>query len=153
MPISAHLFPEHELIVSQFVGVITDEQFMRYYEQLVERDDGSKDFPELVDLRSAARFAPTMRALSIIGSLVSSIYKPSEPSPAHRPRCAVVAPFDLAYGVARMYQLGTSSDKVDLKVFRTLDSALIWLELDDEALRQRLNALNPKDASVTFSVQ
>ena len=153
MPIAAHLFREPQLLVSQFVGGITDDMFVRYYQQLLASDDVSKDFPELVDLRSAVRFAPTARAFSLIGGLVASIYKPTGPRPAIKPRCAVLAPFDLAYGIARMYQMGTSPEAVDLQVFRALRSALGWLAISDGALSLQLEVLDVRDASASFYVE
>lgn len=153
MPIAAHLFPESPLLVSQFVGTITDDMFVRYYQELLASDDGSTDFPELVDLRSAVRFAPTARAFSLIGDLVARIYKSAGPRPAIKPRCAVLAPFDLAYGIARMYQLGTSSEAVDLQVFRDLRGALSWLEISDRALSLQLEVLDIHDASVSLYVE
>lgn len=152
MPIAAHLFSEHRLLVSQFVGVITDDLLVRYYQQLLESDGSSRDFPELVDLRRAERFAPTARAFSLIGRLVANMYNPTASTRAVKPRCAVVAPFDLAYGLARMYQMGTSSEAIDLQVFRDLRSALNWLEISDQALSLRLGALDVHDASVSFCV-
>lgn len=153
MPIAAHLFSEHELLVSQFVGVITDDLLVRYYEQLLGSDGSSTDFPELVDLRRAERFAPTARAFSLIGRLVASTYEPAAPTRAGRPRCAVLAPFDLAYGLARMYQMGTSSEAIDLQVFRDLRSALSWLEISDQALSHRLELLDVDGPSVSFCVE
>ena len=152
MSIAAHLFSGHELLVSQFVGVITDDQFVRYYQQLLASDGGSADFPELVDLRRAQRFAPTARAFSLIGGLVAKIYEPAAPTRAIKPRCAVLAPYDLAYGLARMYQMGTSSEAIDLQVFRDLHSALSWLEISDQALSLQLGALDVHGASVSFCV-
>lgn len=153
MPIAAHLFPEPQLLVSQFVGTITDDMFVRYYQELLASDDGSKDIPELVDLRSAVRFSPTARAFSLIGDLVARIYKPTDPRPAITPRCAVLAPSDLAFGIARMYQLGTSPEAIDLQVFRDLRSALSWLEISDQALSRRLEVLSIHDASVSLYVE
>lgn len=153
VPIAAHLFPESQLLVSQFVGTITDDMFVRYYQELLASNDGSPDLPELVDLRSTVRFAPTARAFSLIGDLVARIYKPTAPRPAIKPRCAVLAPYDLAYGIARMYQMGTSSEAVDLQVFRDLGSALSWLEISDRALSLRLEVLDTHDASVYLFVE
>jgi hypothetical protein len=127
--------------------------FVRYYQELLAPDDVSTDLPELVDLRSAVRFAPTARAFSLIGDLVARIYKANGPRPAIKPRCAVLAPFDLAYGIARMYQLGTSSEAVDLQVFRDLRSALSWLEISDRALSLQLEVLDTHDASVSLYVE
>lgn len=153
MPIAAHLFPEPHLLVSQFVGVITDDVFIRYYQQLLGSNDDSTDFPELVDLRSAVQFAPTARAFSLIAGLVARLYESTGSRPAIKPRCAVLAPLDLAYGVARMYQMGASSEAVDLQVFRDLRSALTWLAISDEALARRLEVLDVHDASVSLYVE
>jgi len=53
-------------------------------------------------------------------------------------RSAVVAPGDVCFGTARMFQsLSADGDDDRVGVFRTLDEALAFLGVGDAALRQR----------------
>ena len=52
------------------------------------------------------------------------------------PKVAIVAPNDLVFGLARMYEVFSELEKVpwDLVVFRAVDAALAWLGLSDDFL-------------------
>lgn len=46
---------------------------------------------------------------------------------ANRFRSAIIAPSDMAFGVARMFQTLISNPSIDLEIFRTERDAIAWL--------------------------
>jgi hypothetical protein len=146
MSAEAHVFPEHDLLVSRFQGVLTDELLISYYQKLFSLGEGSSSFSELVDFRCVERTEVSSYALSVIAEGISAAYE----SITSVMKCAVVAPSDLSYGLSRMYQLGSSPPNVRLQVFRTFDSALSWLGLCDERLTEELSQLNERSPSAVL---
>jgi hypothetical protein len=51
-----------------------------------------------------------------------------------RPRVAVVAPKDLSFGLARMYDAFADSIPWNFVVFRAMDAALAWLGLPEDLM-------------------
>lgn len=52
--------------------------------------------------------------------------------PADAGRLAIVAPEDLSFGLSRMYEILSSEQGVETKVFRDVEAARRWLLSDDE---------------------
>ena len=132
MSARAYVVPEHNLLVSQFRGTMTDELFITYYENLISFDAESPMLAELVDFRAVDDVHINPDTLSIVAHQISDNY----PIELGQFKCAVVAPTDLGYGFSRMYELGNSPANIELKVFRQLSEASRWLTpgLDPDAI-------------------
>lgn len=66
---------------------------------------------------------------------------------AHSVRRAVVVNTDVAFGMARMYQMLRDGPGDGLRVFRDMDQAITWVELDAEK-QQVLSELATLRASI-----
>jgi hypothetical protein len=52
------------------------------------------------------------------------------------PKVAVVAPKDLSFGLARMYQVFANSVPWNFVVFRAMDAALAWLRVPEDLMNR-----------------
>lgn len=115
MPVFTHVFDEHNLLVSQFSGPITDELVIGYYEHLLSFADSTLLFVELVDFRDVGDAHISSDTLPNVARMIADAYMPID----SRIQCAVVAPSDLGFGMARMYELGEAPEMIDVRVFDT----------------------------------
>ena len=128
MSIEFHARPDHNLAVLVHTGRIPDDRFITFYRSFFESDTFDPSMNLLVDLRktdSTPRSPEVLRQLAeVVRVSFSGITK--------RPRVAVVAPKDLSFGLARMYEAFANSVPWDFVVFRAMDAALEWLGLPDD---------------------
>lgn len=67
-------------------------------------------------------------------------------------KCAILAPFNLAYGLSRMYEMGEEHKNIEVMVFRELDKALQWLGISDSAFSEELFGLRSESSSAVFQI-
>jgi hypothetical protein len=130
MPITYHLKLDERLLVIVHEGVVSDDEFLAFYKALYEDSRIDKSLNLLVDLRhtkSSGRSGPAVRELAhfMEGRFINI--------PA-RPKIAVVAPKDVSFGMARMYDFFSRYKPWDFVVFRAADAALAWLGLPENLL-------------------
>jgi hypothetical protein len=129
VPIDHRIDHARRLVVAEGRGTVTDEEVFRYQREVWSRSD-VVGYDELIDMSGAGEIVEgpreRMRALAELSAA-------SDP-PAGTSKLAIVAPQDLAFGVARMYQayreLTPRSTKT-VSVFRARDAALRWLASED----------------------
>jgi hypothetical protein len=132
MPIEFRAIPEHKLIIMTHEGPVSDEEFLESYRSYYESDRFDPTASMLVDLRRADSALRTPETLEHFAQFVGTKLAGA---PA-RPKVAVVAPADVSFGLARMYEAFASSIEWDFVVFRALDAALAWLGVPDSVLAE-----------------
>lgn len=130
MPITLHTHPEHEVIILVHSGHIPDEEFLAFYQKFFTGGSFDPSLNLLVDLRAADSSPRTSGILRRIAMMATKHLQ----VPATRPRVAVVAPEDLSFGLARMYEGFSGSIPWDFTVFRAMEAALAWLGLPQNIL-------------------
>ncbi len=124
MPLKSVVIDEARLVVTQVSGVLRLPDLEENQASLLADPDFDPSFDHLFDLRGA-------EALNFPSEDVEQATRFRAFSETSRR--AVVAPHDLSFGLARMYQ----SHRIDLshgiRVFREVDGALEWLDRDPEA--------------------
>jgi hypothetical protein len=111
------------LVYTVFSGDVNNADFVEHLRSLRADPRFDSSMPELVDLRGVT-------AVSVTSAMIPA----SARWPLHSPyaRRAVVAPTDLLYGLARMYQsYRDDTGQAQLQIFRTLPPALEWLGLTE----------------------
>lgn len=116
---------EHALVLTEFRGEFTDDDLRAHLHELRTNPQFHRAMRELIDLRGVTKVSVSSAMMSASAHWLIH---------AHEARRALVAPTDLLFGLARMYQthlgeVGASQ----LGVFRELGPALDWIGLDDEA--------------------
>ena len=130
MPITFDIKPDKSLVVAVHDGVVPDEEFVSAYKLLLENDRFDDSYNLLVDLRRADSSARGTDALKGFAEFMRNQYA----NVGTRPKIAVVAPENISFGLARMYEAFSDSVPMDFMVFRELSGALNWLGLDGDLL-------------------
>ncbi len=113
--------------IATFVGVIGDHELFDAYSSLVNDPTYDPSLDDLIDLRTVTHMGVTGAGLHRL----IAMYDQRE-SDGHCTRAAIVAPTDVLYGVARMFQMLRGEDTPDvIEVFRSIDDALRWLDRRD----------------------
>lgn len=81
---------------------------------------------QLVDLSAVAASDGSWRGLAALAERGAELAPKLEGG-----RLAIVAPSDLAYGLARMYEVAAEPLPLEARAFRSRSDALVWLSVED----------------------
>lgn len=132
MPITVHYKPEINLIICVHTGKVPDDEFLSSYISMYESESFSKGMDQLIDLRNTDSANRSKDVLDQFAVFVESKFKNSTKSP----KVAVVAPNNLSFGIARMYEAYSVSIPWDFVVFRALDAAIAWLGASEDLMNE-----------------
>ena len=126
MPITYKIDHERKTVFAKGLGILTDEDVFGYQREVWSRED-TRGYHELMDMRAVQQIAlPSMDRVRDLANLSAEMDTSKMGS-----KFAIVASSDLAFGLGRMYEayrgMNPKSGK-DVKVFRSLEDALQWLE-------------------------
>lgn len=130
MPITYHIHSDLGLVVTRFTGRVGDNEFLATYRRLMTDDAYELGTDELADLRAVESLDLSTGALRAVEELTRGRYAGSDTAF----RTAILAPQDQSYGVGRMYEVFAEEGPENVCVCRTPTEALVWLDLDAEAL-------------------
>jgi hypothetical protein len=139
MPISYHLRPEEKLVVLIHDGFVTNGEFKSFYKSLYEDNQFDLSFNMLVDLRQAESSVRSAETLQESAEFMKRQYE----STTATPKVAVVAPEDISFGLARMYEAFSEEVPWEFEVFRATDAALAWLGLPDSLMNDLDQDIQP----------
>ena len=132
MPISYTIHAGLGLLVTRWVGVVTNDEFTKVYHSILEGSEFRHGFNELVDFQEITELKITGSAMRNVSALVSRFYKGRSEST----RTAVLAPRDDLYGIGRMYSAYADPGSEDVKVFKDVSEAMRWLGLNPVSLAE-----------------
>ena len=121
MPAVLKIDPKRRIVLSTFYGEVTDEEVARHSAVIVADPDFRPEYSEIVDFSGVTRIAVSESILSGMAGAQSIFSRDS----VH----VVVAPADLAFGLARRYQVLATKTKPNLVVVRTLNDAYAALRV------------------------
>ena len=124
MPIRFLIDPGRHQIRVALSGVVTREDLRAYFENV--RSNPRAELDELIDLTEADPSAITSDQIAAIAHAAREI----EPG-TRAARVAIVAPGDVAFGLARMYEAQQDRLSNTIRVFRDLAEAEEWLALEN----------------------
>jgi hypothetical protein len=128
VPIVYRIEPDVGLVILVHTGVVPDDEFLSSYRTLFGDPQYQKSFNMLVDLRRADSSARSPDTLRQLAEFVRQLFGDAEEGP----KVAVVAPEDISFGLARMYEALSDTVPWDFKVFRDVKVALPWLGLSED---------------------
>ena len=132
MTIESCFRPEHNLVIFSHTGRVPDDEFLAFYESFFNSDKFKPPMNLLVDLRETSSSSRSPEALLHFAKLAEAKLA----DVTANMKVAVVAPKDLTYGLARMYEILSDSLQWNFVVFRAMDAASAWLGLpEDPAVR------------------
>lgn len=127
MPITYQTKPDEKLVTLVHTGVIADDEFLSFYKDLYANPQFDKSFNLLVDLQQTES---TVRSTSALRELAEFIQRQLEDIHPH-PKIAVIAPKDISFGLARMYEVFSGTSDSEFVVFRDANAALAWLGVSE----------------------
>ena len=127
MPLDYRIDRERRIVFATATRTLSDEDVFAYQREVWSRGDLA-GYDEIVDVGLAEDLVVSsgdrVRALADLASAMDV--------PGASSRLAIVAPQDLAYGFARMFETYRTMNQSGVKVvsvFRSMQAALDWLDL------------------------
>lgn len=130
MTIGIDTRPEHNLAVITHIGRVEDEEFLAFYRSFFGGGDFDPSMKLMVDLREADSAPRSSEVLNRIAEFVQT----TRLDITAQTKVAVVAPRDLSFGLARMYDAFSMLVPWDFVVFRAMEAALAWLGLPEDSM-------------------
>jgi len=130
MPLSFVIDRELDLVVTRSSGRITEADLRQHAQALLAALD--PPHRELGDFTDRDEIQVPMSSIRTMAERLRS----SSPQAAGR-QLAMVANHPAVYGLLRVYRGHRSDDATAVEVFRTLEEALAWLDVDLDAFVER----------------
>ena len=132
MPIVYSIRHGEGLVVSRHIGAVCDQELIDSYRELFNQPDYDPCYNKLVDLRETDCMERSVKSLECMADLV----KIGHACSMKRCKAAIVAPHDLSYGLARVFQVLVEDTPEEVRVFRELPKALDWLGIGPGVLEE-----------------
>ena len=126
MPLSHRVLEDGLLVVSDASGDLGDDELLDYMQRLDADESIRPTARSLVDFSSLDSCEVGSETVRAAARIAEEWY-----TPAKSYRVAVVAPSDVAYGLARMYATLADGNASAVRTFRTREDALRWLEIEE----------------------
>jgi hypothetical protein len=128
MPLEYRIDRDRRVVFGTATRILSVEDVFSYQREVWSRSDLA-GFDEVVDLSLVEDIVlPSSDRVRALAELAAAMEVPGASS-----RLAIVAPHDLAYGFARMFETYRTMDQVGAKVmsvFRSMQAALDWLGIE-----------------------
>ena len=121
MPAGYRIDTERHAIFSTASGVLTDDDLRGHQKRILADPAFDPSFNQVWDLREVTEVSVSNRALQDLAAARS--FSPGA-------KRAMVAPSDILYGMARMFQLMHDAAPEQVRVFREIAEAEDWIRLD-----------------------
>ena len=124
VPITHEIYLKHKVLVVRWRGPVSDDLLLPSYERAYGDPLWQPQFAELADLRGADMTQITTSGLRRLMAHLEPLYQGIDHD------AAVVAPTDLNFGLARLYEMESSESSQTTRVFRDFSEAVTWLGID-----------------------
>jgi hypothetical protein len=128
VPLSYRIDPDQKAIFTIALGTLTDDELLEHKRRLREDPRLSKGMVELSDIRGIDRLAVTPEGIQrfvMQDELDAEVFQDY--------KLAIVVNQDVVFGMGRMYEMMTSRNLPDVRIFREMDQAREWLGLPSES--------------------
>ena len=118
MPASYEIDPDRRLVTCRVWGVLTGPELIAHYHALRADpafDSGYRQLADLTEARQLTATADELRAAATMNAFAPGA------------RRAIIAPTDIAYGMARMFAVFAEGDEQQIEVFRDARGATDWV--------------------------
>lgn len=125
MAIEYEIIEEKHLVIAKGTGVVTGDDVINHLNTLAADARYVAPMKKLVDYRAIESMKQSHGQILMISQKKQTL----EDRFAGE-RCALVAPKDLTFGIARMHQSFINTPALDIEVFRRIEDALAWLDVE-----------------------
>ena len=123
MPADYVIDAEHRIVYSRAWGEFTEADVLVHRQRLTADPQFDPTFRQLADFSGVTCLALTYASVNALTS--SDPWHPEA-------RRAFVAPADVVFGMARMYEMLLGEQKSNIAVFRRAEEAERWLHIDED---------------------
>ncbi len=127
MPIKFDVNHAQTYYRAKWQGQITDEDLINAYKAFFAGQEWVPGYNSVVDMSELDATALTTGGVRALASLVKTTF---EPHNIH-PKIAVYAPYDLPYGLSRMYSVEVNTFETH-RTFRDMEELFEWLRSSSE---------------------
>jgi hypothetical protein len=123
VPASYKIDKVRGVVLSHYSGHLTDDDILGHQRRLIADPEFDPTFRQLLDMREVEELAATaegIRQLARGNPFVSGS------------RRAGVASRDVVFGMARMFEMMREQRGDEFRMFRSMDEALDWLDLEPD---------------------
>ena len=124
MPASVKVDAKDRIIYSSFEGKLNDSDLLAHREVLKDHPDFDPEFSEVLDFSNVTELRVTVAFINSLAKS-SSLYSPES-------KHAVVAPHDMTFGVARLYQMLAQDRRPNLAVVRSMAEARMFIGIEPQ---------------------
>ena len=136
MTLNYDILENHKLVIAKGSGIVTFKEIMSHFDTLSKDPRYAVPMKKLVDYRSVDKFN-----ISVDEERVLTDQKAAYDRIFYKEKCAIVAPADLIFGMARMHSSLISESPIETVVYRDIQRALNWLEIDTAEVEEKLKPL------------
>ena len=115
MPAHVKVDVQNGIVYSSFEGALNDNDILTHRDALKRHPDFNPQFSEIVDFTEVKQLKVTVGLVNAMAK-GDSLYSPES-------RHAVIAPHDMTYGVARLYQMLAQDTRPNVAVVRSMAEA------------------------------
>jgi len=123
MPVSAHVDPVTGIAHYSATGELTRDEILAAIEQVYRDSAYRSPWRALWEMIGATPALSGEELRALVAHVKAN-------RPADTGKIAIVATKDVAFGMARMFELFASDEKLETRVFRDSESARQWLATD-----------------------
>lgn len=124
MPIDHVHDHDHALLIIRMVGEIADEDLIAYAREVIADSSIRPEADDYVDLSRVTAMTVTGEGVRRFGEMLREGGRAGNPG-----RMAIFAPSDMAFGMARMFELSRGEGPIEVRVFRDEQQARRWIGL------------------------
>ena len=128
MPFDFVIDAEHRIVYSRGWGVFTKADVLAHRQRLKANPQFDATFRQLADFSGVTRFAISATSVKALTT--------SDPWDSDARR-AFLAPADVVFGMARMYEMLMGKFTSNIAVFRRAEEAERWLRVEEDEPRAR----------------
>jgi hypothetical protein len=131
MPILHTINEELGVVLSTWMGSVSDDNVVEAYRQLYMDKRWKPGYHEIADMRDVDVSGLTGKGVREVSAMVESYTR----GKCERFKTAVIASEDLPFGLARMYEAVSDESPESVRVFRDVKAALEWMEVGESFLK------------------
>ena len=124
MPLSYTIDNNRDVILTVASGILTDDELLEHKRKLRIDPLLKTGMVELTDLRKITELAVTPEGIK---RFVAQDQQDAELFKGYK--LAIVVNQDFAFGMGRMYEMMTAANLPDVRIFRDMNEARLWLAL------------------------
>jgi hypothetical protein len=125
MAIEYTIIPDKKLILAKGIATVKGSDVLKHLEQLAADENYVSPMKKLVDYRNIDNIL-----ISSEEAIAIARKKKDLAVTFKNERCAFISPGDLTYGTSRVHQALIQGIDLNTEVFRNVQEALSWLEVD-----------------------